>query len=193
MPPDVYTNFPPVSTSDSVNVVLFDAVNTQSWDQSSVYAQLVKYLSNVPQGTKLAAFNLTSRLHMLTGITTDASVLLAALTAPKSGTMPQQSLLFSSTNEMNPDDWVNGERARLAPPGPSALLEGALKSRAYGELQLSRTDVRVGLTLPGFATAGAISGGNPRAKECALVFRVVPNQHFSRRQFAGSLRCTAAL
>ena len=37
MPPNVYTNFPLTQTSDSVNVLLLDALNTPSNDQSFVH------------------------------------------------------------------------------------------------------------------------------------------------------------
>lgn len=47
MPPDVYTNFPPIKTTDSVNVLLLDALNTQVADQSYVRSQLTRYLTTV--------------------------------------------------------------------------------------------------------------------------------------------------
>jgi VWFA-related protein len=143
----VYTNIPPVTIGDSVNVVLLDAVNTQSWDQSAVHSQLVKYLTNIPRGTSLAAFTLNSRLHMLSGVTTDASALLAALTDVKAGGGPHQSLLLSSTNEMNPDDWQNGEMQRMATARETELADFLMRRTSYAELQQLRMDGRVGVTL----------------------------------------------
>jgi hypothetical protein len=80
MPPDVYTNFPPIKATDSVNVLLLDALNTQVSDQSYVRSQLTRYLTTVQPGTRLAVFVLTSRLRMIQAVTTDSAVLLAALT-----------------------------------------------------------------------------------------------------------------
>jgi VWFA-related protein len=203
MPPDVYTNFPPESASDSVNVVLFDAVNTQTWDQSTVYTQLVKYLSNVPPGTKLAAFNLNSHLHMLTGITTDASLLLTTLTSAKSGAGPQQSLLFSSTNEMNPDDWSNSERASLGPSGQSSLAAGVMKSQGNGELQLFRTDARVGLTLQALQQLARYLAGIPGRKNLlwfsgSFPISIFPDQNLldpfdAQRHYDAELKRTTGL
>jgi VWFA-related protein len=56
MPPDVYTNFPAIKTTDSVNVLLLDALNTQVSDQSYVRSQLTRYLKTVQPGTRLAVF-----------------------------------------------------------------------------------------------------------------------------------------
>lgn len=36
MPPNVFTNFPTLKVADSVNVVLFDSLNTQQQDQTYV-------------------------------------------------------------------------------------------------------------------------------------------------------------
>ena len=164
MAPGVYTNFPPVKTSDAVNVVLLDAVNTQAWDQATVHSQLARYLTNVPHGTRLAAFTLTARLHLLTGITTDASVLSAALTDPKAASGPQQSLLLSSTNEMNPDDWQNGELDRMTTPMENELADFIMRRTSYAELQQLRTEGRMELTLQALQQLARYLAGIPGRK-----------------------------
>ena len=96
MPPDVYTNFPPIKTTDSVNVLLLDGLNTQVADQSYVRAQLTRYLTTVQPGTHLAVFVLTSRLRMIQSLTTDSGLLLAALKNEKLESGPQQSAMLLS-------------------------------------------------------------------------------------------------
>jgi VWFA-related protein len=66
---DVYTNFPPIKATDSVNVLLLDALNTQVSDQSYVRSQLRRYLTDVRPGTCLAVFALTSQLRMIQAVT----------------------------------------------------------------------------------------------------------------------------
>jgi VWFA-related protein len=88
MPPGVYTNFPTMKTTDSVNVLLLDTLNTQAVDQSYVRPQMVKYLLAAlaaPSGARIAIFTLGSKLRMVRGFTTDSAELLTALTDPKSG------------------------------------------------------------------------------------------------------------
>jgi VWFA-related protein len=97
MPPNVYTNFPLTQSADSVNVILLDALNTPSNDQSFVHSQMLKYLKAIPPNTRVAIFTLASRLRMLQGITTDSSVLLAVLNNDKA--LPHPSPLLPSTVE----------------------------------------------------------------------------------------------
>ncbi len=95
MPPNVYTNFPLTEKADSVNVLLLDALNTPTNDQSFVHSQMLKYLKTIPPNTRAAIFTLASRLRMLQGITTDSSLLLAVL----KDELPYSSPLLPSTVE----------------------------------------------------------------------------------------------
>jgi VWFA-related protein len=92
LPPHVYTNFPLTQTADSVNVLLLDALNTPSRDQTYVHSQMIKYLKTIPPGTRVAIFTLASRLRMLQGITTDSSELLAVINSSNAGTHPSALL-----------------------------------------------------------------------------------------------------
>src|SRR6185295_3497249 len=73
MPPSVFTNSPTVKVADSVNVVLFDSLNTQQQDQTYVRDQLIKYVNDFPSGRQLAIFVLGSQLRLIRGFTTDFS------------------------------------------------------------------------------------------------------------------------
>jgi VWFA-related protein len=89
MPPDVYTNYPRVKLTDSVNVLLLDSLNTQAVDQTYVRPQMEKYLEAAmaaPTGARLAIFTLGSKLRMVKGFTEDSSELKASLLDPESGT-----------------------------------------------------------------------------------------------------------
>ncbi len=97
MPPHVYTNFPVTKTADSVNVLLLDALNTPTRDQTFVRQQMIKYLGTIPPGTRVAIFTLASRLRMLQGITTDSSELVAAFHQRRAG--PHSSALLPSEVE----------------------------------------------------------------------------------------------
>ena len=101
LPPHVYTNFPVTQTADSVNVLLLDALNTPSRDQSYVHSQMIKYVKTIPPGTRVAIFTLASRLRMLQGVTTDSSELLAVLNSAQAG--PQKSALLPSNAEADAD------------------------------------------------------------------------------------------
>src|SRR5215831_4084211 len=106
MPQGVYTNFPVTESADSVNVILLDALNTPSSDQSYVHAQIIKYLQTIPPRTHVAIFTLASRLIMLQGVTADSSQVLAALNGEKGGPSPsplRPSTVASDANQSRVD------------------------------------------------------------------------------------------
>ena len=89
MPADVFTNYPTVKTTDSVNVLLLDSLNTQAIDQTYVRPQMEKYMEAAiasPNGARLAIFTLGQQLRMIRGFTADASKSLEAMEDPKSNT-----------------------------------------------------------------------------------------------------------
>jgi hypothetical protein len=70
-PPGVYTNYPTIKTTDSINVLLLDSLNTQTADQTYVRPQMVKYLQAAlaaPTGTRVAIFTRGSKLRMGKGL-----------------------------------------------------------------------------------------------------------------------------
>src|SRR5579871_661120 len=71
MPSNVFTNFPTINTSDSVNVLLLDTLNTDPADQVYVRKQMTEYLKTVRQGTQVALFALGSQLQLVRGFTAD--------------------------------------------------------------------------------------------------------------------------
>ncbi len=97
MPPHVYTNFPVMQTADSINVLLLDALNTPTRDQSYVHWQMIRYLRTIPVGTRVAVFTLSSRLRMLQAVTSNPSELLAVINSSEAGT--QVSGVLTSKEE----------------------------------------------------------------------------------------------
>jgi VWFA-related protein len=91
MPPNVFTNFPPARGADSVNVLLLDLLNTQPQNQAFIRQQVIKYLGEVPPGTRLAVFALSSHLRIVRGFTTDFSGISATLEDKKLGIAPEVS------------------------------------------------------------------------------------------------------
>ncbi|MGH9552007.1 MAG: VWA domain-containing protein, partial [Terriglobales bacterium] len=163
MPPDVYTNFPPTKTTDSVNVLLLDALNTQVSDQSYVHSQLIRYLTTVQPGTPLAVFVLTSRLRMIQSVTTDSSVLLAALSKKKLGADAQQSLVLLSPTESDSDQEPNNEMMNnLA--GETQLALAAMTHRGFGQVKQLQTDSRIEITLRAMQQLARYLAGIPGRK-----------------------------
>jgi len=171
MPPNVYTNFPVTQTADSVNIILLDALNTPSADQSYVHSQMLKYLRTIPPNTRVAVFTLASRLRMLQGITTDTSQLLAAINNDKAG--PQESALRPSTAETDANqsrvDFLTSESMAPAPAPNSIPAQYSADPISATKQFLSDTTValaqdRVGMTLEALQQLGRYLSGIPGRK-----------------------------
>jgi VWFA-related protein len=144
-PPDVYTNYPAIKTTDSINVLLLDSLNTQATDQVYVRPQMVKYLQAelaAPTGARLAIFTLGQKLRMVRGFTADSSASLKALIDPKSGTEakfePQMASPWRIANENLACDGIR------SPAGQAACRDFMAEERA------ERGGDRVGMTLQAF-------------------------------------------
>ncbi|MGH9501719.1 MAG: VWA domain-containing protein [Terriglobales bacterium] len=152
MPPHVYTNFPLTQSADSVNVLLLDALNTPTNDQSFVHSQMLKYLKTIPPNTRVAIFTLASRLRMLQGITTDSSVLLAALNSRKA--LPHPSPLLPSTVEKDAYQGYIAFKAENAPGPPQdqnlalAAVDPINAAKAFqADVNAFLTESRITMTL----------------------------------------------
>jgi VWFA-related protein len=88
LPPNVYTNLQQTPTTSAVNILLLDALNTQSVDQAVMKQESLKYLKSMPRGTRIAVLGLTSSLRILQGFTSDPSLLIAAVDSKKNRALP---------------------------------------------------------------------------------------------------------
>jgi len=79
LPKGVYTNYPTTNVTDTVAVLLLDALNTSLTDQAYVRHEMIRFLKTIPPGTRVAIFTLASRLRILQGFTTDPDALSQAL------------------------------------------------------------------------------------------------------------------
>jgi VWFA-related protein len=171
MPPNVYTNFPVTQFPDSVNIILLDALNTPSSDQSYVHAQMLKYLQTIHPGTRVAIFTLSSQLRMLQGVTTDSSQLLAAINNLKAG--PHASPLRPSSAESDANqsriDFMTSE-SMAPPPAPDQIPSQytadpiSATKQFLSDTAVFLTEDRVGLTLEALQQLGRYLSGIPGRK-----------------------------
>src|SRR5581483_3550750 len=153
MPPNVYTNFPMVQSADSVNVILLDALNTPTSDQVYVHKQMIKYVKSIPPGTRVAIFTLASRLRMLQGITSDSSLLLAAINNAKAGPSPsplRPSTVESDANQSRIDFMTNEAQGPASPDQTmaQAAVDPINATRQFlNDTALFQTESRISMTL----------------------------------------------
>jgi VWFA-related protein len=146
MPSNVFTNFPTINTSDSVNVLLLDTLNTDPADQVYVRKQMTEYLKTVRQGTQVAIFALGSQLKLVRGFTTDYAGLAVALNDQSSGAAPQFSRFFATNSQKDSDAELTSvmQKSQASPEAIAAV-------RAYQREQVAMmAGARTELTLQAF-------------------------------------------
>jgi VWFA-related protein len=195
-PPDVYTNYPRIKTTDSINVLLLDSLNTQASDQTYVRPQMVKYLQAAlaaPTGARVAIFTLGSKLRMARGFTADSAELLASLTAPKSGTEAKfESQLASPARKAADQRACDGIKA---PIGIAACRE------FLAEEESGRSGDRVVMTLQAFQALARYLAQFPGRKNVMWFAGSFPLSFFPeanprgvyRKQYRGEIQQTANL
>jgi VWFA-related protein len=166
LPPHVFTNFPTTNTSDAMDAILLDALNTPIADQSRVYLQVVRYLKSTQPGTRVAIFTLDSRLHMVQGFTADSAVLLAAISDKKKEGKPQASPMLRTNMEDNADQQlVNQLKSMQAVDGSQTLSRSIAALQDFQEQERSfQNSSLIDATLLAFQQLAHYLGGIPGRK-----------------------------
>jgi VWFA-related protein len=195
-PPDVYTNYPTIKTTDSINVLLLDSLNTQATDQAYLRPQMVKFLHSAltaPIGARVAIFTLGQRLRIVRGFTTDYAALLNSFADPKSGTEPKfESQLASPSRKASDLLACSGIRA---PAGVAACKE------FFAQEDSDRAADRVSITLREFQALARYLAQFPGRKNVMWVSGSFPLSFFPetnprgvfRREYQSEIRRTADL
>jgi VWFA-related protein len=106
MPLNTFTNVPAIVPSDTVNLLLMDALNTQESDQVYVHKEMVKYLNSIPPGIRMSIFLLSEKLRIIQGFTQDSTVLRASI-ARLAANPSTSALLPTSQGAASETDAVN--------------------------------------------------------------------------------------
>jgi len=159
LPPNVYSNFTAVPETRPALVLLLDSLNTPTADQAKVRMAMLDFLKQIPAGTHIAVFTLSSRLRLLLGFSGDPAALLAALADPKS--WPRQSHL---TDDPGQDTYADS-MPKLGIGGSSAFSgAGDLMARFVADEQDLRMDERVRTTLDAFNSLSTYLSALPGRK-----------------------------
>lgn len=83
LPPNVFENVPAVPERGPLYVMLLDLVNTETTDQMTSRAQVLKFIRRKPAGTRFALFVTSDKLYLAQGFTDDKDLLYAAVNSKK--------------------------------------------------------------------------------------------------------------
>jgi VWFA-related protein len=149
LPSNTYTNVPGVPPAESLNILLFDALNTPLASQAFVRQQMLEYLKNMSPGTRIAIFGLGARLYLLQGFTDDPAVLRAAIEDKRGGVQLSPLLAAkSSQNPANPEFDSLMQMMMRNQAGRGGQMYTSL-ARSAAEEERASTQVRVIFTLQG--------------------------------------------
>ncbi len=87
LPPHVYSNRQAAAVQGAVYIIVLDAANTGMMSQMRSREQAVKYLRQMPAGTRVALLRLGTELQFVQGFTSDPEVLIVAMMDMKNTVM----------------------------------------------------------------------------------------------------------
>ena len=148
-PPDIFTN-DTAEPPPSVNVILFDTLNTPPSDQPYARKQMIEFLKTLPSGYHVALFELGAKLRMLAGFSDNSEELVAA--AKK--LVPHTSPLLQTDEDLLREQ---KEIAKTRMPYNGESVEAMQQFMSATSAAVAQNRVR--LTLQGLNTlTGAMSG-----------------------------------
>jgi VWFA-related protein len=156
LPPGIFTDYTPTPPSGTLNILLLDALNTPTKDQSYVRDQLQQYVKNAPAGTRIAIFGLANRLILLQGFSSDPATLKDAVDHKL---IPRGSSLLDDPSG-NGVDQLQGSDLKQTAGTTATDAEGAIVQEAANLQQFEaesaalETQLRIQYTLDAFNTLG---------------------------------------
>jgi len=146
--PGIFTNYSVAPANGALNILLLDKLNTPMDAQSVVRDQVLKYLKEVPPGTRIAIFSLTTNLKLLQGFTTNPEE-LRALVEGKKGSQGASPLINNAMEGDAPgqDDPMYDTMAEGLGNDPDAAMLLANLQQFEAEQQSFQLQLRARYTL----------------------------------------------
>ena len=146
--PGMFTNYSIAPANGALNILLLDKLNTPMDAQSVVRDQVLKYLKDVPPGTRIAIFSLTTELKLLQGFTSNPE-LLRALVEGKKGNQGASPLMNNAMEGDQPgaDDPMYDTEADALGNDPDAATILANLQQFEAEQQSFQLQLRARYTL----------------------------------------------
>jgi VWFA-related protein len=95
MPPNTFTNFARPGNTNSVNVIVIDALDTPLPAQMYLRQQLIAFMKTVPPGNVFAIFQMdASGMHLVQGFTSDPAMLLKAVESKRDSVVMRPPMVY---------------------------------------------------------------------------------------------------
>jgi len=154
-----YSNVPMTGPAGSVNMILFDMVNTAPQDQQYARKQMLAFLKALPPGQQVALFVLSDQLHIFQSFTGSSDLLT---TAAKMINPVNMRLLESDTEQQHDIDNIGYMEDALGGRDPGQSIQTL--ANMMTEEQEHSNEIRQRITLSAFAQIANAAAGYPGRK-----------------------------
>jgi len=156
---NVFANVPDRGPVGSVNILLFDLVNTAAADQQYARRQMLDFLKALPPGQQVALFVLSDQLHMFQSFTGSSDLLVAAAKMIN----PKNMRLYQSDAEQQRDiDNLGVMQNALGGRDPGQSIQALANEMTFENEQTA--EIRQRITLTAFAEISHAAAGYPGRK-----------------------------
>jgi VWFA-related protein len=170
LPGNVFTNRFDLKGQDpgAVTIILFDALNTSSPDQSYARKQILKFLQSLPPQDHVALYALTTRLYRLHDFTRDSAALVNAVnhfSVEQTAAFEASTTAFIDLVSITGDpDWAGGGPGNFQASLNNAngiIADQALLNRAVSTASAIEAIANHVAVVPGRKSLVWVSGGFP--------------------------------
>lgn len=197
MPPNVFTNFSPLTTPPAVNILLLDALNSPMGDQMYLKKAAQHYLKTLKPGSRIAIFTMSMRLSFIQGFSDDPVVLATALGYRKNDKSEPAVLLQSQAESYAQGKTIEMMVAMEAGSGNSLIFSVSPYSIAafqqfLQETRYAQDSDREYRTLQNLNELAAFLGSFPGRKNVIWMSGSFPVELFGQTamRFEGSIEKT---
>ncbi|MBB6142564.1 VWFA-related protein [Silvibacterium bohemicum] len=154
-----FSNVPMSGPAGSVNMILFDLLNTAPADQQYARRQMLEFLKALPPGQQVALFVLSDQLHMFQSFTGSSDMLTAAAKMIN----PKNMRLIQSDAEQQRDiDTLGRMEDAMGGRDPGMMIQHLANQLTEENTQTS--EIRQRITLEAFADIAHAAAGYPGRK-----------------------------
>jgi VWFA-related protein len=158
-PKNEFSNVPQTGPGGSVNMVLFDLVNTDQQSQQYARKQMLSFLKALPPGQQVALFVLSDQLHMFQSFTGSSDLLVAAAQMINSKNM---QLIQSDAEQQRDIDNLGRMQDTLGGRDPGQSIQALANEMTFENEQSD--EIRQRITLSAFAEIASAAAGYPGRK-----------------------------
>jgi VWFA-related protein len=158
-PKNEFSNVPMSGPAGSVNMILFDMVNTDPQNQQYARKQMLAFLKALPPGQQIALFVLSDQLHMFQSFTGSSDLLTAAAKLINPANM---QLLQSDAEQQQDIEYLGRMEDAMGGRDPGQSIQTLANMMTQENEQAA--EIRQRITLSAFAEIASAAAGYPGRK-----------------------------